>query len=92
MSATTADWTLPETEAPASPSSEKGEKDCREEEFRSALDTYMAEYADCQKHRGAATTRPVAVHIAEKFALLAEWLRHRVAVRKEQRDHNFASR
>lgn len=55
MSAITSDWALIETEAPVTPAVESG-KVCRREEFRSALDNYIAGYvADQQKRRPIAT-------------------------------------
>jgi hypothetical protein len=56
MSAITSDWAPMATEAPVTLAVESGKVYRREEEFRSALDNYMAGYiADQQKRRAAAT-------------------------------------
>jgi hypothetical protein len=50
MSAMTSAWALIETETPVTPAVESGKVYRREEEFRSALDNYIAGYvADQQK-------------------------------------------
>ena len=51
MSAIASDWILPEREAPRMHAAGEDKKHSREDEFRSAFDSYIAEYADCQKRR-----------------------------------------
>jgi hypothetical protein len=52
MSTITSDWTPSATESPWAHSAKAGNKYRREEEFRSALDKYIADY---QKHLAATT-------------------------------------
>ncbi len=58
MSAITTDWTLPETEAPTSYASHRDKTYRRDEEFRAALDSYIADYAEYQKRRADMIVRP----------------------------------
>ena len=51
MSAIASHWILAERKAPSRHSAGEDKKHSREEEFRSALDSYIAEYADHQKRR-----------------------------------------
>ena len=56
MSAITSDWAPIETEMPVTPPVESGKANRREEEFRSALNNYIAGYvAEQQKRRAIAT-------------------------------------
>jgi hypothetical protein len=56
MSAITSDWSSVETEAAVTRAVESGKVHRREEEFRSALNNYIAGYvAAQQEHRDAAT-------------------------------------
>jgi hypothetical protein len=55
MSAITSDWAPMATEAPVTPAVESGEVYRREEEFRSALNNYMAGYIADQQKRAIAT-------------------------------------
>jgi hypothetical protein len=56
MSAITSDWAPMETEALTTRAVESGKVYRREEEFRSALDNYMAGYIANQQNRRAAAT------------------------------------
>ena len=57
MSAITSDWAPLETAAPVTRAVESGKIYRREEEFRSALDNYVAGYIADQQKRHAAATR-----------------------------------
>ena len=85
MSAITSEWTPSETEAPTRHSLTGGRKLRREEEFRGALDAYIADYADYQKRRnettGAGIRAPSVHHWF--FGRLTEWFRHPAAVRDQ---------
>jgi hypothetical protein len=59
MSAVTSDWAPMETEAPATRAVESGKVCGREEEFRSALNEYLAGYVAAQQERRAAATGPI---------------------------------
>ena len=54
MSAITSDWAPIETEMPVAPRVESGNAHRREEEFRSALDLYIAGYVAEQQKRHTA--------------------------------------
>ena len=56
MSAITSDWASIKTEMPAAPPVESGKAYRREEEFRSALDRYIARWAAEQQKRRIAET------------------------------------
>jgi hypothetical protein len=56
MSAITSNWVRAEAKAPAPPAVEREKAYPREEEFRSALDSYIAGYATDQLERSAITT------------------------------------
>ena len=56
MSAITSDWASIETEMPVTPPVESGKAYRREEEFRSALDRYIAGYVAEQQKRHIAET------------------------------------
>jgi hypothetical protein len=58
MSAITSDWAPIETEKPVTPPVESGKAFRREEEFRSALDRYIAGYVAEQQKRRIASRRP----------------------------------
>ena len=51
MSAITTDWTLPETEAPTRSAFHRDKTYRRDEEFRAALDSYIADYGEYQRRR-----------------------------------------
>ena len=75
MSAITSDWTLSETEAPTKQSVKVNRKYSREEEFRSALDSYIADY---QRHLDVMTgntDRHGGYAHFTFFPRLAAWLR-----------------
>ena len=74
MSYITSDWTPIETEAPILPSLACVKTHGRKEEFRAALDGYMADY---RKHRaaiGKAGYHTRSAHFPY-FLRFAEWLR-----------------
>ena len=56
MSAITSDWASIKTEMPIAPPMESGKAYRREEEFRSALDRYIAGWVAEQQERRAAET------------------------------------
>ena len=58
MSAITTDWTLPESEAPTSYAFHRDKTYRRAEEFRAALDSYIADYAEYQRRRAEMIGRP----------------------------------
>jgi hypothetical protein len=58
MSAITTDWTLPETEAATSRTFHHDKTYRRDEEFRAALDSYIADYAEYQRRRAEMIGRP----------------------------------
>jgi hypothetical protein len=57
MSAITADWAPLESESPVTPHVEGGKVYRREEEFRSALNNYIAGYVAAQQERRAVRKR-----------------------------------
>jgi hypothetical protein len=67
MSAIASDWILPETEAPTAV---ERRKYSREDEFRSALDTYIAQYVDHQKRRSG---KGFSEQIDHRSRLLGGW-------------------
>jgi hypothetical protein len=81
MSAITSDSAPYGIETPARQSGTDGKKYSRKAEFRSALDSYIADYSAYQKRRAdmIGTARPHYIH-CPGFARLAEWLLRQVAV------------
>jgi hypothetical protein len=81
MSAITSDWAPMETDAPVTRAVESGKVHRREEEFRSALDNYMAGYiADQQKRRAGATGSTGSTARNSYFTVFspfAGWIRSR---------------
>jgi hypothetical protein len=85
MSAITSDWTLSEAEAPTRRPVAYRKECSREEEFRSALESYMAAYADDQKHRGETTAKTGGTRgSVRKLAMFVHQLRLRIADRAGQ--------
>ena len=87
MSAITSDWAPIETEAPVTRAVESGKVYRREEEFRSALNNYMAGYvADQQKRRAAATGSLASAAHNSYFTLFgrfAGWIRSSSPFRRD---------
>jgi hypothetical protein len=79
MSAITSDWTPMAAEAPVTRAGDPGTVYRREEEFRSALDNYMAGYiADQQERRAAATGSMLSAARSSYFTVFrrfAGWMR-----------------
>ena len=86
MSVITSELTVSECAAATGNSVRNGGKNYREEEFRSALDAYVADYLDYQARRNQANGGTAAARFPRDgfFQRFAEWLHHQVVLRQEQ--------
>ena len=73
MPAITSEWMPAELDEPAAYSAEASRKYCREEEFRLALDSYLAVYCDYQKRR--TETFGITIEARKLFSRFVERLR-----------------
>jgi len=77
MSAIASEWTPSETEAPTLRLVKNGRKYRREEEFRCALEAYLADYAEFQRRRSETIGSRARTRTGDPsfFGRFAEWLR-----------------
>ena len=82
MSAIASEWTPSETEAPTLRLVKNGRKYRREEEFRCALEAYVADYAEFQWRRSETIGSTVRARPSGHGFLgrIANWLRRQLAV------------